>query len=392
MGGLRGTTRVVTFVRLGILARLLTPFQFGLFGIASLVLALLETLTDTGVNVFFIQKEGELKDYIDTAWMVSILRGILISLVLFAGAGVISSFFHSVESAYLIRLIALASFLRGFISPAIVKYKKELEFNKEFILRISTALLDVAVSIIVALVTKSAVSLVWGMIAGVIVEVVISHWIISPKPKLSLDGLKFKKVINRGKWVTLAGVFQYLFSNGDNIVVGRIMDTTFLGFYQMAYRISTIPITEISDVFGLVTFPIYSKISDDKKALAKLFTKSLLLLSLVVVPAGALIFFFTDFVVNVIAGPNWAVIVPVLKVLSIFGVVRAFEGSIPPLFLALKKQEYVSAITFVSIIGLGVSIVPLVFRFGILGASYSALFGTLLSFPVAIWYLKKVFK
>ena len=110
MGGLQGIIRLITFARLAVLARLLTPFEFGLFGIASLVLALLETLTDAGVNVFFIQKEGKLKDYLDTAWVVSIIRGIFIFLVLYLGSNAIAYFFHSTTSSNLIKLIKLVDF------------------------------------------------------------------------------------------------------------------------------------------------------------------------------------------------------------------------------------------------------------------------------------------
>ena len=390
MGGLRGFIRVMTFVRLAVLARLLSPFEFGLFGIASLALSFLETLTDTGVNVFFIQKEGKLSEYVNTAWIVSILRGVLISAILFLGAGVISTFFHSSQAMFLVRLVALAALLRGFINPSIVKFRKELEFHKEFLLRVSTTIADVGVSVAVGIATKSAVSLVWGMVAAVVVEVAISHILISPRPSMKLDIGKFKKVLDRGKWVTAAGIFQYLFANGDNIIVGRLMNTSALGLYQMAYKISIIPITEISDVVSMVTFPVYAKIVNNKKALSKLFLKILVGLSLAVIPIGGFIYIYTGWIVKVLVGESWLAIVPVLKILAIFGVIRAIEGAAPPLFLAVKKQEYVTALTLVSIIGLGVTIIPFVLRYGIIGAAYSALFGTLISLPIIVYCLIKV--
>src|SRR3990167_5781112 len=83
---LRISTRGITFVRLAILARILTPAQFGVFGIASLILALLEILTETGINVFLIQKKEKYAEFIDSAWVVSIIRGCLISLLLIVTA------------------------------------------------------------------------------------------------------------------------------------------------------------------------------------------------------------------------------------------------------------------------------------------------------------------
>jgi len=84
MGALRVVTRGFTYARTIILARLLVPAQFGVFGVASLALGFLEVITETGVNVFLIQEKAELKEYVDTAWLVSILRGILIFLMIFS--------------------------------------------------------------------------------------------------------------------------------------------------------------------------------------------------------------------------------------------------------------------------------------------------------------------
>src|SRR5215216_2138171 len=79
---LRISTRVITILRLSILGRILTPTQFGFFGIASLVLALLEVLTETGINVFLVQEKKEIKEYINSAWVVSIIRGVVLSIAI----------------------------------------------------------------------------------------------------------------------------------------------------------------------------------------------------------------------------------------------------------------------------------------------------------------------
>src|SRR3990172_12131370 len=96
MGSLRGVMRSMSFVRLAILARILTPAQFGVFGIASLILSFLEIVTETGINVFLVQQKDDIDEYINTSWVVSITRGILISLIILILAPTISTFFGSV--------------------------------------------------------------------------------------------------------------------------------------------------------------------------------------------------------------------------------------------------------------------------------------------------------
>ena len=390
MGALRVSTRAIAFVKIAILARLLTPEQFGIFGVAAIVLAFLEILTETGVNIFFIQEEGKLKDYLNTAWVVSIVRGILISLVLLLGAPIIASFFKSPEAKSLILFIAIVPFIKGFINPAIVKYQKELKFNKEFLLRFCTFFVDALVAVLFALVTKEAVSLIWGFIAGGILEVVLSFIIFKPTPRLTFEYDKLKRVINRGKWITGAGVFKYFFEQGDDIVVGRLLNTNFLGLYQMAYKISTLPITEVAEVFVKVTFPVYVKISEDTKRLKRAFLKTTATVTLLVMPIGLILFFFPTEVILFVLGQNWLPAVPVLKILSIFGTISAISNSSHSLFIAVKKQEYVTAITFVSIFAMALFIIPLVGAYGIVGAGIAATIGLVASLPFTIYYSWKV--
>jgi O-antigen/teichoic acid export membrane protein len=392
MGGLRGSTRIIAFIKILILARILSPSEFGLFGIAMLFLSLLEIISETGVNIFLIQEGNDIDSFIDTAWIVSILRGMVIALVLFLLAPIISHFFYSPKSLSIIYLISLVPLMRGFINPSIVKFQKNLLFAKEFIFRLVIYFLDAFVAILAAIVSHSALSLVYGLLAGAVFEVIASHLLVKPRPKLRFIKDKLELIIRRGKWVTFAGIFNYLFENIDDAVVGRLLNTTYLGTYQMAYKISSFPMTEVSDVIQKVTFPVYSKITQDKERLKKAFIKSLLATTLVVIPIGLLLYFFPEQVVLTLLGPKWISAVPVIKVLSFFGVVRAITETTYPLFLALKKQKYVSLITLFSIIGLTIMIIPMVKNFDIVGAGISSLIGALFAIPITVYLLNKVIK
>ena len=140
MGAFRVTTRLFSFVRIAILARILTPRQFGVYGIAALVLSFLEVLTETGVNTVLIQERKEIDKYISTAWFVSILRGVFLSSIVFVSAPIVASVFNSPDSLLIIRLISLVAFIRGFINPAVVKFQKDLKFNKKFLFSTSSLL------------------------------------------------------------------------------------------------------------------------------------------------------------------------------------------------------------------------------------------------------------
>lgn len=390
MGAFRGVTRIIAFIKTAILARILVPAQFGLFGIASLLLAFLEILTETGINVFLIQEKRDVDEYIDTAWVVSIIRGIVISFVIFALARPVAAFFKSPDSFDLLVLASLVPLVRGFINPSIVKFQKKLQFNKEFWFRTTIFLFDSGIAVTFALLTKSAVSLIWGLIAGAMLEVVLSFIFVKPTPSFSFELLKVKKIVSRGKWITGAGIFQYFFRQGDDAVVGKILGEARLGVYQVAYKISTLPISEVADVVGKVTFPVYSKIAKDSERLRDAFVKTTLGVSLLAIPLGLLIFLFPKEIVLVILGDKWLEAVPVLKVLAAYGVTRAIINPALTVFLAVEKQELLTLTTFISLVGLGISIIPLVYRFGIVGAGVATIIGSLTSFPFVLYHTFKI--
>jgi O-antigen/teichoic acid export membrane protein len=125
--GLRITSRGLGFVRTIILARLLAPHDFGLLGIAILAISTLETLSQTGFQAALIQKKENIESYLDTAWTVSAIRGIILFLILFLSAPVIAKFFNSPQATLIIRIIAVSTLLSGFRNIGILFFQKELE-------------------------------------------------------------------------------------------------------------------------------------------------------------------------------------------------------------------------------------------------------------------------
>ncbi len=389
---LRIITRIIAYGKLIVFARILSPLEFGLFGVSALALAFLETITETGINVVLVQDNKNIKQSLSSAWLISILRGVVITTILLLFSPSIATFFNSPASYGLIQAISIVPFLRGFINPAVVIFQKELQFKKEFWFRLTIFCVDSVVSLVSILITQEVISLVYGLIAGVIVEVMLSYIVIKEYPTISFERKQVSHVFHRGKWVTLTGVFNYLFQNGDKIVVGKLLGTASLGLYQMAYNISIIPITEIADVFSKVSFPLYTKISSDPNLLKQTFKNNFIAISLLSVLFGSFLFIFADLLIHLTLGEKWVGIIPVLRVLSIFGIIRAIESIPFSFFLAFRKQEYITLITLVSIFGFLISILPFVMAFGIVGAALSATFGSIISLPFVWYYTKKILK
>ncbi len=391
IGGLRIALRGITFVKTIIIARILNPAQFGTFGVASLVLTFVETITETGINTILIQ-EDNIDEFKPTARVISVLRGLIISIVIFLSAGFISNFFHSPESKDLIFMIGFVPLIRGFINPSIIHFKKDLKFHKEFFYRSSIFLVESTVSAILVIIFKDPLALVWGLIVSAIYEVVVSYILASPKLALAYNHEVAKKIVSRGKWITLSGIFDYAFYYGDNIVVGRTLGTHALGIYDMAYRFSLLPITEISDVVAQVTFPVFTKISHDSRRLMKAYIKSTSVIACITIPFGLILILFPTQLVNLILGEKWIEVAGVLRILAVFGIIRSLTNPCGAVFYSLKKQNYVTIITFVGAATLLITILPLIKEFGLNGAAMAAVVASIAQVPFVIYLLRKSFK
>lgn len=392
MTALRGVIRILGVIKIAILARVLLPSQFGNYGIAFLVLGFLEVLTQTGINVFLIQEKDDTRKYLDSAWVVSIVRGTLIALTIVATIPLVISFFKAAQVQNLLYLVAGVAFVRGFINPMEVTFQKKLQFGKDFLFEGFLYFIDAGIAVVLGILTHSESAMIFGMLFAAVIEVILSFVLFKDKPKFAVEKEKVMKVIHNGKWVTGAGIFQYIFQNIDNVVVGKVLGTTSLGLYQQAYSISTLPVSEVGLIFNKVTFPVYVSISDDVTRLKRAFFKTLGVITALVIPFAIVILFFSTPIILILLGPNWLSIEPVLKVLAVFGVLKSILNFSYSLFLSLKLQKYVMYSELTGIIGMGIAIYPMVLKFGIIGAGYSTIIAFIFSLPVVIYGLAKVFK
>ncbi len=389
MGAFRVSYRILGIVRIAIIAHLLSPFNLGIYAIATISLGFLEIITETGINIFLVQERDNLEEYVNTAWVVSIVRGVLISLLIAVTSGFVSKFFNSPDARILLYFVAAVPLIRGFINPSVIRFQKELRFEKQYFYNTSVFFVESLLSVFGAYITKSPLGLVLGLIGGALYEVIYTFLVVGPKPKFSYEVDKLKRIINRGKWITLYGIFDYIYTTSDNIIVGRMLGVAPLGIYSNAYKISTAPLTEVGGVFFSVTFVIFSKISDDVSRLKRAFIKNFLVTSVLMICSGVFIFVFATPIVEILLGKGWEMAVPIVKLLTILGVTRGIATSSSSLLVARVKQKYATIVVIISTIGLLITIVPLVRSYGIIGAGLAAIIGTVVSLPFTVYYVGK---
>lgn len=386
---LRIVQQLFSLARLVILARILAPHDFGLLGIALLTMATLETFSQTGFQAALIQKKEDIKSHLDAAWTVLILRGFILFVILYLIAPYAATFFNAPEAKPIIQVIGFAILLQAFTNIGVIYFQKELEFNKEFIYQFAGTLADFIVAVSAVLILRNVWALVFGLLAGNFARFVVSYLIHPYRPHLSRDLGKAKELFGFGKWILGSSILVFLITQGDDIFVGKLLGATALGFYQLAYRISNMPATEITHVISQVTFPAYSKLQDNIPKLREAYLKVLLVTAFLSFPIAGLIFVLAPDFTKIFLGEKWMPMVPAMQVLVLAGLIRSIMATTGPVFEAVGKPEIATKWQVVRLIALGASIYPLTSLWEILGASVAVFLSNLTS---AVGFILMVLK
>lgn len=398
---LRVVHRLLALARIIVLAHLLTPDDFGLFAIALLALSALETFSQTGFEAALVQKKGNVKPYLDTAWTVQVIRGVTLVLVLFTVAPYVARFFGEPMARPLLRALGLSMLFQSFANIGVVHFRKELEFHKEFLYQVSGTVVDFVVAIGAAVALRNAWALVAGLVAGSLVRMAVSYLIHPFRPRLRLDKEKAGELYRFGRWILGSSIINFLNTEGDDAFLGKVLGITSLGLYQMAYRLSNLPATEITHVISQVTFPAYCQLQDRLPRLREAYLRALQVTAGVSFPAAGALFFLASDLTRIFLGDRWMPMVPAMRLLTLWGLTRSLGATTGPLLNALGRPQVVTTLQAARLAQMAVLIYPLTVRWGMMGTSLavvlSALFTNLFALYVAmrsircaLWRVSKV--
>lgn len=363
--------RAFYFIRLIILARILLPQDFGVLGIAMLMILNLETFFRTGFSDALIQRKEITDEYLNSAWTTGIFRGIILFTIVYIAAPYVAAFFNSQQAGPVIQVLGFSFLLRAFTNIGVIYFQKELEFNKQFLYQFAGSLADFVVAVSAAYILKSVWALVFGILAGDFIRLVASYIIQSYKPKLVLDFKKAKELFVFGKWIWVSSIIMFILTQGDNAVVGRLLGAAMLGLYQMAYSISNMPATEYSHLIASVTFPAYSKVQDDIEKLRRAYLEVLKISAFIAVPLAGGIFVLGPDFTRIFLGEKWMPMVPAMQVLALYGMISSivFPG---PLLMAIGRPDLRTKLQIVGLAIFSICIYPFTIWWGITGAAIAA--------------------
>jgi len=351
-----------------ILARLLTPGDYGIAGMAMVCVSFATLFCDPALGTALVQRR-----HIDEADRSTVFWTTLVTAVLAAGAGVALSGYvadafghHEVRKLFIVLMIGLV--LSGLSVTQLALLVRGLSYRSIEIREIGATLVGAVVAVAVAVAGFGA----WAIIANWLVFTAVSTallWFLSPwRPSLTFSRRSLTDLGGYGSRVFGARVLGWANSNMDNVLVGRYLGASALGAYALAYNIMYLPITRISVPLTGVFSPAYARMSDDPELLKRSALRSKELLALLLAPAFAICIVVAPDLVPVAFGEKWhAAVVPV-QLLCVAGLAQVLTSLHWSILTALDRPGTLLRINVVvTVLTVGAFVAGL--PFGIVGVA-----------------------
>jgi PST family polysaccharide transporter len=380
--------RTLGFIRTIILARLLSPSDFGLFGIAMLVLGALDRFTQTGIDEALIQKKRIGENYANVAWTINLVRSLVVFALLYFLAPYAAHFFRNEQADPIIKTISLVVILNGLSNIGMIYLQKDLSFKRLFIYKFSGNLADFVIAIPMALILRNIWALLCGMLAGHFIRLVMSYWIHPHRPSLKFDYSTALEILKFGGWITGISIITFLINQSDDAFVARILGTASLGFYYLAFVISNLPAAEISLLVPRVTLPAYAKINEDLQRLRESYLRVLQMTVFFAVPCGLGLLLLAPEFTAIFLGTKWKPIILPLQILSLSGIITSLISTGSSLFYAFGQPRIEFQIQFIRLLVLAAMLYPLTNTWSIVGTSLAVTLSSTAVMP--LWLFRSM--
>ena len=379
----------ISLAKISVLARLLSPDDFGLFSLTIIALGLSEAAAQTGINITILQSKRSVSYFLDTAWVISIARGFVIAIMMIIIGFGLGNYFDNPQLISLVSLASLIPVIKGLINPYIISMRKNLKFFNDSLYHLSLILAEGILAVILGLLLKSVSAMIISMIGAAIIEVIISFSFFEIKPQFKYLKSRAQVIFNSAKWLSLSSLMGYLNDNLDDFIIGKLVGTYKLGLYHNAYALSHKLNYDLARSVHHGTLPVYTKIADDSKRLGRAIFKTLGATSLLLLITSTPVLLFPEFFVNLILGSQWLEVVPLIKWLVLAGVTHSLALIGYTLFLSKGAYKILNTHQFINLLLTISLIIILGQNQGLIGAVKGLAFGRLLSLPVIIYGIYK---
>ena len=313
--------QAIQTVVLIILARILTPEDFGLIAIISVFFLIAQRLVDSGFGAAYVQKKEVSDIDASTLFYTNLLISIFIYLILYLSAPLISSFYEKPELEILTRVMGIIVIINAFNIIQISKLKRDLDFKRSFKITFASSILSGIAGIGSALLGFG----VWALVIHQTLNrlfITTGMWISAKwMPMIKFSFTSFKEMFSFGSWVAFSSIIRKIFDNIYTLVIGKFYPASQVGFYSKAKSFQQLISKQLTTAIGYVSFPVFSKMQTNKNELRYAIQKFIRYTVLLTMPILVILIVVAEPLIYILLTDKWAEMIPYLQLLCFVGMI-----------------------------------------------------------------------
>ena len=301
----RFSVQGVQFLVMLVVARLLTPSDYGLVGMLAVFLAVAQTMIDSGFSQALIRKQNRTTTDNNTVFYFNIAVSSLLYIFLFAIAPFVANFYEEPQLVTLMRVLCLVVIINSFAVVQRALLTANINFKVQAKASFISAFISGSIAVYLAINGYGVWTLVYQQLLSAFVNVTLLWWFSSWRPEFLFSWKSFRELFSFGSKLMAVGLIDTFYNNLYQIIIGKIFSAASLGFYSRAQHFSELPSSNITGVLQRVTYPVLCNIQDDNERLRENYRKLLRVSAFVIFPIMCLMAGLAHPMIQLLIGEKW---------------------------------------------------------------------------------------
>lgn len=385
----RYSTMIIQFISGIILARLLTPYDYGCIGMLMIFMVIAEAFIDGGFGSALIQKKRPTQEDYSTIFFWNLGMAVVLYVISYFSAPYIAQFYDIPLLCNVLRVQGLILFIYAFNIVQRNQLQKKMDFKVLAIVTISTSIISLTVTILMAYHGFGVWSLVTQHIMTALIPALVFWFYIKWRPQFIFSIQSFKELFGFGFYMFLTNMLNQFGHQIQGLLIGRFYNAATMGYYSKANSTERLASTSISNVMSQVTYPLYAEMQDNKAALGDMIKKITMTLSYVTFPLMFILLLCAKPLFILLYSERWVDSVPYFQVLCIAGLAYSLQSVNYQSVAAIGKSRTMFVWTLVKrVVGIIFVIAGLLLE-GMKGLLVGMVLNTWFSYFINIWLVSK---
>lgn len=361
----------IAFLQLIVLTRLLVPGDFGLMAASAAVLLAAQMFSELGLEAAVIAKSTVTDEDLRVAWTLSVIRGSVLTIVIFGSADIIAGAMQIPELGFFLRVHAVGALLQSLHSPALFVLLKQLDLRRRVSFDLSRRLVEFTVTVGLAWWWQSAWALLGGQLVAFLFGSLLSFRIAPCRIRWSLDRTALRSLWSYGRYQNATAWFIFTVMSGSDFVVGRLQGVEGLGQYQLAMAIPTMIGIRAMSMISQISLPTYALMQNDHPGVLRALSLQMSVTGMVVVPTAMAVAILAPYLVPFLFGATWSAAIEPLRVLCLFAIAAAFCSVMAAFHCGANRPDLQTKAWAVMCVCYVPMVIPFTMTWGLVGAAWA---------------------